>query len=124
MARILIADDRPENRLLVATVLQHAGHTVFEAADGAEALAQAAAHRPDLALIDLSLPGTKGTEVIRALRARPQTASVAIALYTASAVHPALRDFMELYGIEHIVPKPAEPAELLAAVQAALAAGR
>lgn len=120
MANILIVDDEPANRLLVRTVLEHASHTVFEAADAGEGMRLARELRPDLALIDLSLPGTSGTEFIQALRRDPQTKPLRIALYTGTNVDAAMRDFMHIVNIIHVVPKPCEPAELLAAVTAAL----
>ena len=120
MALILVVDDEPANRLLIKTVLEHAGHTLLEAAEGPVALETALEHRPDLLLLDLSIPGMSGTEIVRAIRARTETAEITIALYTASAIHPAFRDFMELYGIRHVIPKPAEPQALLRAIEAAL----
>lgn len=120
MATILIADDDRNTRWLVQTVLTHAGHTVVEAKDAAEALVYAAAHMPDLILLDLSMPGTSGPQLLRALRADARTGAVAVALYTASPMNAALRDFIEMYGISGVVPKPSEPLELIAAVEAAM----
>jgi two-component system chemotaxis response regulator CheY len=120
MANILIADDDRNTRLLVRTVLSHAGHTVLEAGDGAEALRIAAQREPDLILLDLSMPSMSGPEFLRALRADARTARTPVALYTATTVNPALRDFMEIYTVRDVIPKPSEPAELLAAVERAL----
>ena len=120
MAAILVVDDEPANRLLVRTVLEHAGHTVAEAADATEGLHVAREFTPDLALIDLSLPGQSGVEFIQTLRHDPLTKSMRIALYTGSSVDASMRSFMEAAGILHVVPKPCEPQELIAAVAAAL----
>lgn len=120
MARILVVDDEPANRLLVSTLLGYAGHRVSEAASGAEALRTAAATSPDLILLDLSLPDMNGTEVVQALRREPSTSALRVALYTATREIGLLRDFMESYGIRHVVPKPCEPQELIAAIDAAL----
>jgi CheY-like chemotaxis protein len=122
MARVLIVDDDPATRLLVRTVLTHAGHTVVEAATGRDGLAQAALARPDLILIDLSMPSMSGADFVRQLRMNPQCGTSALALYTATPMNAALRDFVEMYGIAHVLPKPSEPHELAAAVDAALAA--
>ena len=121
MARVLVVDDAPETRLLVRTLLTHAGHEVFEAADGAVALSSATQHKPDLVLLDFSMPAMSGPEFIRALRADPRVRRTVVALYTATAMNPALRDFMETYEIAHVIPKPSEPLELLEAVERALA---
>ncbi|MGB9652509.1 MAG: response regulator [Candidatus Cybelea sp.] len=120
MARVLVVDDAPETRLLVRTLLTHAGHEVLEAADGAVALSSAAEHQPDLVLLDFSMPAMSGPEFIRALRDDPRVTRIVVALYTATAMNPALRDFMEMYEIKHVIPKPSEPRELLAAVERAL----
>ena len=121
MARVLVIDDDADTRLFVRTVLEHAGHTVAEAADGREGTTKALATRPDLILLDLALASMSGPRVARALRADARTASTKIALYTATPMNPALRDFMAAYAVVRVVPKPADPKEFLAAVQRALA---
>jgi len=116
MATILVIDDDEATRLLVGTVLGHAGHRVIEAADGRAGLELARAQRPDLVLLDLSLPVVSGTELLRELRADSRTRDLRVALYTAGDATPALADFMEIYGVVARVPKPCEPATLIAAV--------
>ncbi len=116
MAIVLVADDDAANRLLVATVLGHAGHTVIEAANGTDALALASSTQPDLVLLDLSMPEMTGPQFLRELRANAATHDIAVALYTATDPSAALHDFMEAYAIRGLVPKPSEPSELVAAV--------
>ncbi|MBV8197451.1 MAG: response regulator [Candidatus Eremiobacteraeota bacterium] len=121
MATVLVVDDPGASRDLVKIVLTHAGHTVIEAADGSDGLKGASTMNPDLVLLDLSLPSMSGPEFARALRADPKTAATKVALYTATPMSAALRDFMEIYAIRHVVGKPSEPQELLAAIERALA---
>jgi CheY-like chemotaxis protein len=121
MATVLIADDDANTRLLVRTVLSHAGHRVVEAENGPQALEIAGANPPNLILLDLSMPGMSGAELLRALRLNSKTKSVAVALYTATPANAAIRDFMEIYAIREAIPKPCEPAELVASVERALA---
>jgi len=116
VARILVVDDEPVNRLLVKTILEHAGHNVAEAANADEALIQTRKNVPDLAIVDLNLPGTSGAELVQMLRRDPQTSSLKIALYTGSTVDAPMRDFMTVNRIEHVIPKPCEPAELIETV--------
>jgi CheY-like chemotaxis protein len=123
MATILIADDDANTRLLVQTVLSHAGYRVVEAATGSQALESAVTEVPDLILLDLSMPDIGGPELLRALRADPRTRAVNVAVYTATPMSPALRDFMEIYGVRQAIPKPSEPPELLMAVEEALGYG-
>lgn len=122
MAKVLIVDDEPANRLLVATLLKYAGHDVLEAEDGVQGLELAQNGRPDLVIMDLSMPGMHGTQFVKTLRAQPETARTRVALYTGTAVDAMLRDFMELHGIAYVIPKPAEPEEVLRAVSLALEA--
>ena len=68
MAKILVVDDLPANRALVATLIGHSGHQALEAADGAEALALVRAERPDLVISDILMPTMDGFEFVRQLR--------------------------------------------------------
>jgi sigma-B regulation protein RsbU (phosphoserine phosphatase) len=120
VARILVVDDDPSVRLLLRTLLPYAGHSVLEASDGVEGLSTAAREYPDLILLDLSMPSMSGPAFLRALRADERTRSTNVALHTATSMNAALIDFMEMYGIRHVVPKAAEPTELLHAVASAL----
>jgi CheY-like chemotaxis protein len=120
VSTVLVVDDDANARLLVRTLLAHAGHATIEAASGAEGLTLAAAHRPDLVLLDLSMPSMSGTEFMRALRGGDQTKGIVVALYTATATSAAVRDFMEMYQIRRAIPKPSEPSEFLEAVARAL----
>ena len=80
---ILIVDDEPDLRELLAFNLRQAGFRSAEAASGAEALARARALKPALVLLDLNLPDLAGTEVCRLLKAEPQTAEIPILMLTA-----------------------------------------
>ena len=120
MATVLIVDDDPNARLLVTTLLTHGGHEALEAADARSALAIALELQPDLIITDLSLPQMSGSEFIRALRAEARTRATRVALYTATPIDAAMRDFMQIYGVVAALPKPAEPRELLAAIEGAL----
>ncbi len=122
MAIVLILDDEAVNRYLVTTVLTHAGHRVIEADDGATAIGLVRTERPDLVIVDLFMPRMSGTEFIRALRNDSDLANTRVALYTGSAPDDALRDFMTMTRIEHVIPKPSEPDELALIVARACAA--
>ncbi len=124
MATVLIVDDDPNARLFVRTLLTHSGHEALEAADARDALAIAFELQPDLIITDLALPQMSGAEFIRALRAEARTRTTRVALYTASAPDAAMREFMQIYGVVAALPKPADPQELLAAIEDALGSGR
>ena len=78
MAKILVVDDEPDARFLLRYAFERAGHEVTEVADGLAALAAIAASRPDLVVTDVMMPVMGGVELIRRLRANPQTASIPI----------------------------------------------
>ena len=84
--RVLVADDEDDIRELVCLAIARAGATVVASvADGTAALAAARAELPDLAVLDVSMPGATGLEVCGALRADPATAGVRILLLSAGA---------------------------------------
>lgn len=121
MATILIVDDDLTNRQLLMAVLHSRAHELLEAGTGEEALRLALERRPDLIILDLYLPRMHGTEFMKALRGDSATAGLKVALYTASRVDNAMRGFMELVQIEHLIEKPSEPEEILRIVDCALA---
>ena len=84
--RVLVADDEEDIRALVCLAVTKAGCTVTNSvADGSTALAAARADVPDLAVLDVSMPGTTGLEVCTALRNDPATAGIRILLLSAGA---------------------------------------
>ena len=84
--RVLVADDEDDIRDLVCLAVERAGGTVIgSVADGTAALAAARAELPDLAVLDVSMPGATGLEVCGALRADPATAGVRLLLLSAGA---------------------------------------
>lgn len=113
MAKVLIVDDDENNRLLLATLLKHAGHQPLEASDGGAALAAVAQDTPALVIVDLSLPDMPGTALIKQLRSDPRTATVKVAIYTAMRSDAAIRELVELYGISAAIPKPGDPKDVL-----------
>src|SRR5215470_8442119 len=102
MAHILHIEDDPGNRLLVRKLLQTAGHTVTEAADGLEGVQLACAERPDLVLVDLNLPGLDGYEVTLRLRGEPKLRGVPIVAITAEGD----RDTSLAVGCDGFLQKP------------------
>jgi len=84
--RVLVADDEDDIRALVAVAVRRAGCAVVGSfADGAAALDAARTELPDLAVLDVSMPGATGLEVCSALREDPATAGIRILLLSAGA---------------------------------------
>lgn len=112
---VLIADDDPDIRMLVRLRLERSGYTVIAANDGLEALELAAGCEPDLAILDVSMPGLSGVEVTRALRERQATFPVI--LLTAHARESDVAAGEEA-GANAYVTKPFSPQELESRVRA------
>ncbi|GAA3180128.1 hypothetical protein GCM10010531_37740 [Blastococcus jejuensis] len=84
--RVLVADDEEDIRALVCLAVRKAGAgEVTAVADGSAALAAARSGLPDLAVLDVSMPGASGLEVCAALRQDPATAGIRILLLSAGA---------------------------------------
>ena len=116
--RVLVADDEDDIRALVCLAVGKAGCTVAHAvADGTAALAGARAGLPELAVLDVSMPGATGLEVCIALRADPATAGMRILLLSAGASHDDVARGLAA-GADAYLAKPFGVAALVRQVQA------
>lgn len=84
MRRILVVDDHPDPRYTLHRILVHAGFESFECSSAEQALERINEIRPDLALIDLLMPGMDGIEMFHELRNRPQTRDLPVVFMTGS----------------------------------------
>ena len=109
--RILVADDDEDILALVTTVLERDGYKVVAARDGAAAVAAAAQQRPDLAVLDVSMPELDGLEVLRRLRADPGTSDVPVVMLSARVQEDDVKTGFET-GANAYVQKPFSPREL------------
>ena len=114
--RILVVEDDPDNRRIVAKVLSVEGYDVIEAIDGIEALARARAEHPDLILMDLALPNVDGWEATRQLKSDPETLSIPVVALTAVAMRGD-EEQARAAGCDDYLPKPARPAAIRAVVK-------
>lgn len=109
---VLLVEDNEDNLIIYSTILQFGGYRVVEAHDGRAALASARSARPDLILMDVSIPYVDGLEVTRRLKADPGTRRIPIIALTAHAL-PADRDRAYEAGCDGYISKPAEPRFIL-----------
>ena len=86
LLKILYVEDNDDNVYVVRRWLGRAGFTVLVAVDGEQALAMAVAERPDLILMDLSLPVLDGWEATRRLKAAPETKDIPVIALSAHAM--------------------------------------
>jgi PAS domain S-box-containing protein len=113
--RILVVDDVPANRTLLADFLGQAGFDVAEAPDGAAALRAVGTFRPDLAVVDSVMPVMDGLEFTRRLRAQPASAGLPIIAISASATEAHRRECLQA-GVNSFLGKPVQLPQLLAAI--------
>jgi DNA-binding response OmpR family regulator len=116
---ILVADDDDDIRALVTFRLERAGYEVISAADGDQAFALACERLPDLAVLDVMMPGSDGLEVTRKLRAREDTNRIPVILLTARAREGDVESGFDA-GADDYLKKPFSPQELQTRVRAIL----
>ena len=119
--RVLIVDDNADAREMLRTFLDLAGHEVQDAVSGPEAVERASAVLPDLALVDLGLPGFDGLEVARRLRADERTRGIMLFAMTGYGQPDDKRKTAEVGFDGHIV-KPVTSEQLTEVLQ--ICAGR
>ena len=120
MSTILLAEDDPDIRHMVAYKLGRAGFEVIEVVDGLAALDACLRDPPDLVLLDVRMPRMDGIAVCRELRAGPRTGGVPIIMLSARA-RPQDREQAFAAGATDYVVKPFSPRALVERVEATLA---
>ncbi|WP_055489160.1 response regulator transcription factor [Streptomyces sp. TP-A0356] len=118
--RVLVVDDDPTVAEVVSGYLERAGYVVDRAQDGPGALGRAAAHWPDLVVLDLMLPGMDGLEVCRRMRAQ---GPVPVIMLTARGDEDDRILGLEV-GADDYVTKPFSPRELVLRVESVLRRSR
>src|SRR6056297_3512771 len=121
-ARILIVDDEPDIRELIADILQDEGHQVTAAADAAEAREQRRAQAPDLILLDVWMPDTDGISLLREWRDAEALDCPVVMISGHGSVETAVE--ATRLGAYDFIEKPVSMAKLLVTVNNALEAGR
>jgi CheY-like chemotaxis protein len=120
-AKILIVEDHPTMREAMRLVLEGEGFQIDEAPDGDQALEAVRSDHPDVVLLDMSIPGTSGPDVLAAVKADPSTAEVRVIVVTATGEEG--RSAAMAGGADHYFTKPFSPIALLQAVEQVLGSG-
>lgn len=118
-SRVLVADDDAATRALIDMALQEAGYDCVLAADGKSALEQARALRPDLVLLDVSMPLLSGDEVHQELRRDPRTRYIPVLIVTAKRTTGDMAARLR-NGADDYISKPFDVDELVARIASAL----
>ncbi|MYL24406.1 response regulator [Halomonas alkaliantarctica] len=105
MANVLVVDDEPNIVLSLEFLMEQAGFEVTTAEDGEQALASVKSAQPDLILLDISLPGISGFDVLEQLRAQPETERLPIIMLTAHGREVEREKGMAL-GADDYITKP------------------
>jgi len=120
--KILYVEDNEDNIYMLKSRLTRAGHTVVIATDGAQGVAMAASERPDLVLMDLSLPVLDGWEAARRIKAAPETNRIPIIALTAHAMAGDQEKALAA-GCDDFDTKPVDMPRLLGKIHALMPAG-
>ena len=102
---VLVVDDNADTRVVVRWMLERWGCRVVEASDGREALEMTVEHRPDLVVMDLSMPVADGYEAVRAIRSREEFSELPVIAVTAFD-RAVARDEAAAAGFDHYLSKP------------------
>jgi DNA-binding response OmpR family regulator len=117
--KILVAEDEPDIRQLIAYSLQFAGFQVMQAVNGEDAVQQATKEQPDLILLDVRMPKMNGYEACTALKAQESTRNIPVVFLSARGQETEIKHGLEL-GAEEYILKPFAPDELYKRVTAML----
>ncbi len=120
---ILIVEDNDKNMKLVRDILGHKGYATLEAVTGEEGVQQALAHRPDLILMDIQLPGIDGIQALARIRQDPGLDAVPVLAVSAS-VMPEDQHKIVTSGFDAYITKPISLKPFVATVERFLKDGR
>jgi CheY-like chemotaxis protein len=116
---ILVADDDFALRRLLTLMLESGGYRVTTASNGAQAIAQMEAERPDLLCCDLMMPDIHGFQVLEAIKSRPHLAQTPVIIITAAGKEAEVKKALEL-GAARCVLKPFAKAHILGVIREVL----
>lgn len=101
MARIFVIDDQPQV-LVISHKLKRAGHEVVHFYNGEEAIANISAHRPDLVILDVIIPGLNGFEILRLARENPYTSAIPFIFISDRHLESDILKAYELGALDYI----------------------
>jgi two-component system cell cycle response regulator DivK len=113
--KILVVEDTEDNRQILRDLLSAAGYDVIEALDGAEGVAKAGEHMPDLILMDIQMPVMDGFDATRRIKADPALKAIPVIAVTSYALSGDEQRARSA-GCDGYIAKPFSPRQLLATV--------
>lgn len=121
MTRILIVDDKEENRYYLESLLRSHNYEVEGASHGAEALVKARREKPDIVVSDLLMPVMDGYSLLRRWKSDPELANIPFIVYTATYTEPEDEKLALSLGANAFILKPAEPDDFIGDLNKVLA---
>ena len=109
--RVLLIEDNRDAREMLRLMLELAGHVVYDAADGVRGLELLEAEHPDVAIVDIGLPGLDGYQVARRIREHPNGRAMLLLALTGYGSPSDYQHSAEA-GFDHHLVKPVDPDEL------------
>lgn len=113
---VLLVEDNEDNLVVYRTILEHVGYEVIEARDGEEGVSRARSLRPDIILMDISIPKMDGWEATERLKGDDQTSAIPIIALTAHALEEDRAKAMRA-GCDGYLAKPVEPRRVVQEVE-------
>ena len=113
--KILLVDDDPGMHLIVVPILSKAGYSVLSAKNGEQALHLALNERPDLIILDVIMPGIKGRDLCKKIKAYDVLKNIAVIFLTAKNSQDDIQAELDAGAVTHLT-KPVNPMELLKTV--------
>src|ERR1039457_5220090 len=110
--KILLVDDDPGVHVVIVPILSQAGYSVHSAKNGEQALHMALNERPNLIILDVIMPGIKGRDLCKKIKAYDVLKDVAVVFLTAKDSDDDVKAELEAGAIAHLT-KPVNPTELL-----------
>ena len=119
MAKILLVDGDPQMRKLISEFLEHHGHEVIIAQDGAFGVSMSVIEHPDLIILDMMTPGMSGAEALDLIKSEPGMSGIPVLVCSAND-EPVLKQEMLGAGVVAFMDKPLNLPELLNTVEGTL----
>jgi DNA-binding response OmpR family regulator len=113
--KILLVDDDPGVHMIIVPILSKAGYVAVSAKNGEQALHLALNERPDLIILDVIMPGIKGRDLCKKIKAYDVLKDIAVIFLTAKDSEDDIEAELEAGAVTHLT-KPVDPKELLKAI--------